>query len=117
MQFIPEMFLHIDKKSIWKGLIQQNSWGFTLIHTLHGKIILSIVDQNYQAVYMCNELGKGRPRLETGSTDDGLSGFSKNRHNPVMVYNDEKYIGSQLQLRPVTTGDYLVSLYLGWGTG
>ena len=38
--------------SIWKGLIQQNSWGFTLIHTLHGKIILSIVDQNYQAGYM-----------------------------------------------------------------
>ena len=40
--------------SIWKGLIQQNSWGFTLIHTLHGKIILSIVDQNYQAVYVIN---------------------------------------------------------------
>ena len=37
---------------------------------------------------LCNELGKGRPRLETGATDDGLSGFSKNRHNPVMVYND-----------------------------
>ena len=37
---------------------------------------------------ICNELGKGRPRLETGTTDDGLSGFSKNRHNPVMVYND-----------------------------
>ena len=37
---------------------------------------------------ICNELGGGRPRLETGATDDGLSGLSKNRHNPVMVYND-----------------------------
>ena len=27
--------------------------------------------------YLCNELGKGRPRLETGATDDGLSGFLK----------------------------------------
>ena len=26
---------------------------------------------------LCNELGKGRPRLETGATDDGLSGFLK----------------------------------------
>ena len=25
----------------------------------------------------CNELGKGRPRLETGATDDGLLGFLK----------------------------------------
>ena len=34
----------------------------------------------------CNELGEGRPRLETGATDDGLSGFPKeHRHNPVMV--------------------------------
>ena len=44
--------------------------------------------------YKCNELGKGRPRYwerpasETGSTDDGLLGSSKNKHNPVMVYND-----------------------------
>ena len=49
--------------------------------------------------YMCNELGKGRPRLETGSTDDGLSGFSKNRHNPVMVYND-------LMIRNITVHNY-----------
>ena len=69
--------------------------------------------------YICNKLGKGRPRLETGATDNGLSGFSKNRHNPVMVYNDLmiRNNGSQLQQRPVTTGDYSVSLYLGWGTG
>ena len=26
---------------------------------------------------MCNELGKGRPRLETGATDDGLLGYLK----------------------------------------
>ena len=46
---------------------------------------------------LCNELGKGRPRLETGATDDGLSGFSRNRHNPVMVYND-------LMIRNITVG-------------
>ena len=28
-------------------------------------------------IYMCNKLGKGRPRLETGTTDDGLLGFLK----------------------------------------
>ena len=45
-------------------------------------------------IYICNELGKGRPGTgerpasETGSTDDGLLGSSKNKHNPVMVYND-----------------------------
>ena len=34
-------------------------------------------------------LGTGeRPASETGSTDDGLLGSSKNKHNPVMVYND-----------------------------
>ena len=49
--------------------------------------------------YNCNELGKGRPRLETGATDDGLSGFSKNRHNPVMVYND-------LMIRNTTVHNY-----------
>ena len=44
--------------------------------------------------YICNELGKGRPGYwerpasETGSTDDGLLVSSKNKHNPVMVYND-----------------------------
>ena len=48
---------------------------------------------------MCNKLGKGRPRLETGATDDGLSGFSKNRHNPVMVYND-------LMIRNITVHNY-----------
>ena len=45
------------------------------------------------------EPGKGRPRLETGSTDDGLLGFSKNRHNPVMVYND-------LMIRNTTVHNY-----------
>ena len=29
-----------------------------------------------------------RPASETGSTDDGLLDSSKNKHNPVMVYND-----------------------------
>ena len=44
--------------------------------------------------FLCNELGKGRPGYwerpasETGSTDDGLLISSKNKHNPVMVYND-----------------------------
>ena len=34
-------------------------------------------------------LGNGeRPASETGSTDDGLLDSSKNKHNPVMVYND-----------------------------
>ena len=47
----------------------------------------------------CSKLGKGRPRLETGSTDDGLLGFSKNRHNPVMVYND-------LMIRNITVHNY-----------
>ena len=51
MQFIPEMFLQIDNENL-EGLIQHKSWGFTLIYTLHGKIILSIVVQNYQTVYM-----------------------------------------------------------------
>ena len=43
---------------------------------------------------VCNELGKGRPGYwerpasETGSTDDGLLVTSKNKHNPVIVYND-----------------------------
>ena len=27
--------------------------------------------------YICNELGKGRPRLETGATDDGLLEYLK----------------------------------------
>ena len=42
----------------------------------------------------CNELGKGRPGYwerpasETGSADDGLLVSSKNKHNPVIVYND-----------------------------
>ena len=53
----------------------------------------------YIYIYICNELGKGRPRLETGATDDGLSGFSKNRHNPVMVYND-------LMIRNITVHNY-----------
>ena len=48
---------------------------------------------------ICNKLGKGRPRLETGATDDGLSGFSKNRHNPVMVYN-------YLMIRNITVHNY-----------
>ena len=48
---------------------------------------------------LCNELGKGRPRLETGATDDGLSGFSKNKQNPVMVYND-------LMIRNITVHNY-----------
>ena len=48
---------------------------------------------------MCNELGKGRPRLETGATDDGLSSFSKNKHNLVMVYND-------LMIRNTTVHNY-----------
>ena len=42
-------------------------------------------------------------------------GFSNNRHNPVMVYNDLMiyiYIGSQLQQRPVATGDNSVYLHL-----
>ena len=51
-----------------------------------GKIACHL--EGSRASSLCNELGKGRPRLETGSTDDGLSGYSKNRHNPVMVYND-----------------------------
>ena len=34
-------------------------------------------------------LGTGeRPASETGSTDDGLLVSSKNKHNPVMIYND-----------------------------
>ena len=40
-----------------------------------------------------------RPASETGSTDDGLLGSSKNRHNPVMVYND-------LMIRNTTVHDY-----------
>ena len=32
-------------------------------------------------------------------TDDGLSGFSKNRHNPVMIYND-------LRIRNITVHNY-----------
>ena len=40
-----------------------------------------------------------RPASETGSTDDDLLGFSKNRHNPVMVYND-------LMIRNTTVHDY-----------
>ena len=39
------------------------------------------------------------PASETGSTDDGLLGFSTNRHNPVMVYND-------LRIRNTTVHDY-----------
>ena len=47
---------------------------------------------------MCNKLGE-RPASETGSTDDGLLGSSKNKHNPVMVYND-------LMIRNNTVRDY-----------
>ena len=65
-------------------------------------------------------LGTGeRPASETGSTDDGLLDSSKNKHNPVMVYNDLmiRYIHrfSNYNIRPVTTGDYSVSLSLGLG--
>ena len=48
--------------------------------------ILPIIIRTCRCI--CNELGKGRPRLETGTTDDGLLWFLNNRHNPVMVYND-----------------------------
>ena len=34
---------------------------------------LHFLDSTY--MHMCNELGKDRPRLETGSTDDGLLGL------------------------------------------
>ena len=37
----------------------------------------------------CNELCRPRrPASETGSTNDGLLVSSKNKHNPVMIYND-----------------------------
>ena len=39
------------------------------------------------------------PASETGSTDDGLLDSSKNKHNPVMVYND-------LMIRNNTVCDY-----------
>ena len=42
----------------------------------------------FYGLFLCNELGKGRPLLETGATDDGLSGSPKeHRHNPVMIRN------------------------------
>ena len=51
--------------------------------------------------FKSNELGKGRPRNwgKAGSTDDGLLCSSKNKHNPVMVYND-------LMIRNNTVRDY-----------
>ena len=53
---------------------------------------------SYDQQSLCNELGE-RPASETGSTDDGILGSSKNKHNPVMVYND-------LMIRNNTVRDY-----------
>ena len=48
-------------------------------------------------------LGTGeRPASETGSTDDGLLDSSKNKHNPVMVYND-------LMINKTTVSNYNIN--------
>ena len=68
------------------------------IHSLPGCKEYTPAQWGAVVAYDCNKLGE-RPASETGSTDDGLLGSSKNKHYPVMVYND-------LMIRNNTVRDY-----------
>ena len=39
--------------------------------------LINLSENVYMCLLFCNELGKGRPRLETGATDDDLLGYLK----------------------------------------
>ena len=59
----------------------EDEYHFLLIFPLYNHIRLKFTKLSaakmFTCSYICNELGKGRPRLETGTTDDGLLGFLK----------------------------------------
>ena len=42
----------------------------------------------HEYVYLCNELGEAGLGWRPARPTTAYQGFSKNRHNPVMVYND-----------------------------
>ena len=70
----------------------------------------------YVYIYMCNELGGGQRRLDSGATGVGRSGSHNNEQTQsedgIILFNDLKLYGHMYNLIPVTT-DVFITLLLG----
>ena len=75
----------------------------------------------YIYIYICNELGGGQRRLDSGATGVGRSGSHNNEQTQsddgIIIFNDLKLHGHMYNSIPVTTDVFITGYYYYWGSG
>ena len=70
---------------------------------------------------ICNELGGGQRRLDSGATSVGRSGSHNNEqtqsNDGIIIFNDLKLHGHMYNSIPVTTDVFITGYYYYWGSG